>query len=139
VTRSHRIIVEPLGPIIQVGLNVGATQTRLGLGGSPLSKNGLIDTGATRTAISAGVYQALQPAVSGSAPFQRPGLPQMVVPTYAVRPNCEGHLSGNPWFDLDAVVADAATPGIDVLIGMDVLSQLIVFYEGVNGTMILSY
>jgi hypothetical protein len=139
VTRSHRITVGPLGPIIQVGLNVGATQAGLGLGGSPLSKTGLIDTGATRTAISDAVYQALQPAVSGSAPFRRPGAPHVVVPTYAVRLNFEGHLSGNPWFDLDVVVADPATPAIDVLIGMDVLSQLVLFYEGVNGTMILSY
>ena len=39
---------------------------------------------------------------------------------------------------MDVVVADPATPVIDVLIGMDVLSQLVLFYEGVNGTMILS-
>jgi hypothetical protein len=139
VTRSHRITVGPLGPLIRVGLNVGATQAGLGLGGPPLSENGLMDTGATRTAISSAVYQALQPAVSGSAPFQRPGMPQVVVPTYAVRLNFEGHLSGNPWFDLDVVVTDPATPGVGVLIGMDLLSQLVLFYEGVNGTMILSY
>ena len=139
MTRSHRITVGTLGPIIQVGLNVGATQARLGFGGSPLSKNGLIDTGATRTAISDAVYQALQPTGSGTAPIQRPGVPQVIVSTYAVRLNFEGHLSGNLWFDLDVVVADPATPGIDVLIGMDVLSQLVLFYEGVNGTMILSY
>ncbi len=139
MTRSHRITVGPLGPIIQVGLNVGATQAGLGFGGSPLSKNGLIDTGATRTAISDAVDQALQPAVSGSAPFKRPGVPQVIVPTYAVRLNFEDHLSRNPWFDHDVVVADPATPGIDVLIGMDVLSQFVLFYEGVNGTMILAY
>ncbi len=139
MTRSHRITVGTLGPIIQVGLNVGATQAGLGLGGSPLSKTGLIDTGATRTAISIAVYQALQPAVSGTAQFQRPGVLPVVASTYAIRLNFEGHLSGNPWFELDVVAADPATPGIDVLLGMDVLSQLVMFYEGVNGTMILSY
>ncbi len=139
MTRSHWITVGALGPIIQVGLNVGATQAGLGLGGSPLSKTGLIDTGATRTAISDAVYQALQPASSGEVPFQRPDVPPVVKPTHAVRLSFECHLSENPWFDLDVVVADPATPGIDVLIGMDVLSHLILFYEGVNGTMILSY
>lgn len=137
--RSHRIVVGPLGPIIAIGLNVGATQAGFGFGGAPLSRNGLIDTGATRTAISGAVFQVLQPVVSGSAPFRRPGAPRVVVPTYAVRLNFEGHISGNPWFDLDVVVADPATPGIDVLIGMDVLVQLVLFYEGANGTMILSY
>ena len=47
--------------------------------------------------------------------------------------------SGNPWFDRDAVVADPATPGVDVLVAMDVLSQLALFYEGVSETLILAY
>ncbi len=66
-------------------------------------------------------------------------MPQIATPTYAIGLNFEGHLSGNPWFHLDALVANPATPGIDVLIGMDVLSQLVRFYEGVGGTMILTY
>jgi hypothetical protein len=37
------------------------------------------------------------------------------------------------------VVADPATPGIDVLIGMDLVSQITLFHEGVNGTMIVTY
>jgi hypothetical protein len=139
VTKSHRITVGPLGPLIQVGLEVGATQARLGFGGPPLSRTGLIDTGASRTAISDAVYQVLQPAVSGSAWYQRPGQPGVRVDLYAIRLNFEGHLSGNPWFDLDAVVADPATPGVDVLVAMDVLSQLALFYEGVSGTLILAY
>ncbi len=117
----------------------GAIQARMGLGGPPLTKSGLVDTGATYTAISNAVYQALQPTDSGSASARRPGGTQESVSTYAVRLNFEGHLSGNPWFDLDVVVADPATPGIDVLIGMDVLSRVVLFFEGVNGTMILSY
>jgi hypothetical protein len=46
------------------------------------------------------------------------------VATYAVRLNFEGHLTGNPWFDAEVLVADPATPGVDVLVGMDVISQL---------------
>lgn len=139
MTRSHRITVGPVGPLIQVGLNVGATQARLGLGGPPQSRNGLIDTGASRTAISKAAYRALQPAVSGSASYQRPGRSPVLVTTHAARLNFEGHLSSNPWFDLDVVIADPATPGVDVLIGMDVLSRLVLFYEGANGTMVLAY
>jgi hypothetical protein len=139
VTKSHRITVGPVGPLIEVGLNVGATQARLGLGGPPQSRTGLIDTGASRTAISDAVYRVLQPVVSGSALYQRPGVPAVLVARHAVRLNFEGHLSSNPWFDLEVVVADPATPGVDVLVGMDVISQLVLFYEGVNGTMILAY
>lgn len=63
----------------------------------------------------------------------------MLVTTHAARLSFEGHLSSNPWFDLDVVIADPATPGVDVLIGMDVLSRLVLFYEGANGTMVLAY
>jgi hypothetical protein len=139
VTKSHRITVGPAGPLIQVGLNVGTVQAGSGRGGPPLSRNGLIDTGATRTAISDAVLQALQLSISGSTSYLRPGVPEMLVAKYAMRLKFEGHLSGNPWFDLEVVVADAASPGVDVLIGMDVLSRLVPFYEGVNGTMVLSY
>jgi hypothetical protein len=140
VTRSHRIAVDPsLGPLIQVGLNVGATQAGLGLGGPPLSRTGLIDTGASRTAISNAVYQVLRPAASGSASYRRPGRSPVIVTKYAVRLNFEGHLSNNPWFELDVIVANPVTPGVDVLVGMDVISRLVLFYEGVNGTMLLAY
>ena len=139
MTRSHRITVGALGPLIQVGLNVGASQAGRGLGGPPQSRTGLIDTGAMRTAISRGVYQALQPAIIGTTSYRRPGVPAVFVATYAVRLNFEGHLSGNPWFELEVLVTDPATPGVDVLVGMDVLSQLVLFYEGVNGTMVLAY
>ena len=137
--KSHRIDVGPLGALIQVGLNVGTTQAQLGLGGPPQSRTGLIDTGASRTAISRAVYGVLQPAVSGSAWYRRPGGAVVRADRHAVRLNFEGHLSSNPWFDLEVVVADPATPGIDVLVGMDVISQLVLFYEGASGTMILAY
>lgn len=137
--KSHRIEVGPLGPLIQVGLNVGSNQAARGLGGAPRSVTGLIDTGAVRTAISRSVYQALQPAVVGTTSYRRPGAVLVSVATYAVRLNFEGHLTGNPWFELEVLVTDPATPGVDVLVGMDVLSQLVLFYEGVNGTMVLAY
>jgi hypothetical protein len=139
VTRSHRITVGPLGPLIQVGLNVGSSQAGRGLGGAPRSVTGLVDMGAGRTAISRSVYRGLQPLIAGTTTYRRPGLAEVSVATYAVRLNFEGHLSGNPWFEAEVLVTDPATPGVDVLVGMDVISQLVLFYEGVNGTMILTY
>lgn len=139
MNRSHRISVGPLGPVIQVGLNVGIAQANDGTGGPPLSRAGLIDTGATFTAISEAVYQLLQPMASIPVTYGRPGTTQVNVWTYAVRLKFEGHVAPNPWFDLDVVVADPATPGIDVLIGMDLISQVVLFYEGANGTMIVTY
>ncbi|MHB1560507.1 MAG: hypothetical protein ACYC61_23895 [Isosphaeraceae bacterium] len=62
----------------------------------------------------------------------------MLEATHAVRLNLEGRLSSNPWFDLDVVIADPATSGVDVLIGMDVLSRLVLFDEGANGTLVLA-
>ena len=132
-------MVGPLGPLIQVGVNVGASQAGRGLGGAPQSVTGLIDTGASRTAISGAMDRALRPAVSGSTLYRRPGGSEARVDRYAIRLSFEGHLSGHPWFELDVVVADPATPGGDVLVGMDVLSQVDLFCEGVNGTMVLAY
>jgi hypothetical protein len=114
VRRSHRITVGPLGPLIEVGLNVGANQAASGFGGPPLSRTGLIDTRATRTAISDAVYRVLRPAASGSTLYRRPGMAQAAVATHSIRLNFEGHLSGNPWFELDILVADPATPGVEV-------------------------
>ena len=109
-----------------------------GLGSAAL-KAGLIDTGASITAISNAVYRTLQPSLSGMTPLRLPGKSQVLVPMYAVRLQFEGHLAKNRWFDLDVVVADPGSPGVQVLVGMDVLAQLVLFYEGVNGTMILTY
>ena len=131
--KSHRIDVGPLGPLIQVGLNVGSRQAERGLGGPPRSVTGLIDTGAVGTAISRSVYRALRPAIVGVTSYRRPGVAPVSASTYAVRVSFEGHLSGNPWFELEVLVADPATPGVDVL------SQLVLFYEGANGTMVLAY
>ena len=55
---------------------------------------------------------AVQPAASGWSHYQRPGQPEVVVMRYSVRLNFEGHLSKNPWFDLEVVVANPATPGV---------------------------
>jgi hypothetical protein len=139
VTKSHRITVGPLGPLFQVGLNVGANQAASGKGGPPLSRTGLIDTGATQTAISDAVYQIPRPAACGLTLYRRPVMAQTTVAMYSIRLNFVGHLSSNPSFDLDILVANPATPGIDVLVGMDVLSQLVLFYEGANGRMVLAY
>lgn len=49
MTSSPRIEAGPFGPLIQVGLNVGATQATRGLGGPPQSRIGMIDTGATQS------------------------------------------------------------------------------------------
>jgi hypothetical protein len=99
----------------------------------------LIDTGAARTAISEAVYQLLRPMASIPVTYRRPGMTQVNAWTHAVRLKFEGHLAPNPRFDLDVVVEDPATPGIDVLIGMDLISQVALFYEGVSGTMIVAY
>lgn len=139
MTRSHRVAVGPLGLLIPVGLTVGSAQAQLGLGGAPLTRIGLVDTGAVQTAISQAVEQELRPTLIGSTTMKRPGLSAAEAQICSVRLNFEGHLIRNPWFDLDVVVANPASPGIDVLIGMDVLARVVLFFEGVQGTMILSY
>ena len=68
MTRSHRIQVGQLGPVIQVGLCVGTVQAHAGIGGQPLSRPGLIDT-AHRVRRSAARYSKSYSRFS-------PGLPR---------------------------------------------------------------
>ena len=138
---EHTTAIGPLGPLINVGIAVGIPYAMLGLGGPPGSYTALVDTGASLTAISPSVQRVLQAQAQaiGRRAVERPGAGAIFRPVLDLRLKFEGHLSGHRWFDLPAIEAKPATPGVDVLIGRDVLAQIVFTWDGPKGRFVLSY
>lgn len=128
--------VGPSGPLIQVGISVGVAFAQAGRGGAPRSYVALIDTGASGTAISPTVVHEVQPWLVGAVPVGRIGANQ-VAGTYDIRIKFEHHLQPGNWYDLEAVAVAPATPGVDVLIGRDLLQRVTMLYDGPNGKLVL--
>ena len=135
----HVVNLGPLGPLISVGIGVGFAFAARGFGGPPGTYNGLIDTGSMRTAISPSVHAAVQCQQVGQFPVNRPGQKAALVPSFDIRLRFEGHLGQYPWFDAEALLIRPATPGVDVIIGQDVLSRLCMVYNGPVGKSIIMY
>jgi predicted aspartyl protease len=130
--------VEPLGPLIQVGVRVGAAFAAAGYGGAPHSYIALIDTGASSSAISPQVVNKVRPQLTGTAPVGRAGT-NIIVNTHDIAIKFEHHLQPGTWFDMEAVEVAPATPGVDVLIGRDLLKRVTLLYDGLNGKLVLMY
>jgi predicted aspartyl protease len=135
----HSYDVGKLGCLLQVGFKVGRTYARAGKGGPPSSWTALIDTGASMTSISPAIVRNLSPQPLKRAIIDRPDAEAESTLIYAVELKFDGHLSPGRWFDLDVVAAQPATPGIDVLIGMDLLMQFHLYLSGPGGKLVLSY
>ena len=127
------------GPLIQVGIRVGAGYEAIGRGGAPHSYIALIDTGASNSTISPRVVADVQPQFVEKTSLMRVGASPRRLRRYDVRLKLDGHLTPGRWFDLEAVETAAATPGVDVLIGQDLLLQLTLLYHGPLGKLVLMY
>lgn len=105
--------------------------------GTPRTFTALIDTGADVTAISPAAVARVGFRRFGSIFVNRVGGP---VPArlFAARLKI-GPLqtTSEPWMDLDVVEAPLASPGVDILIGRDVLSRASLLYDGPRGFCLL--
>jgi predicted aspartyl protease len=111
----------------------------MGRGGAPRSYIALIDTGASTTTISPKVVAGIQPQDVGTATLSRVGVASLTVIKYKIRLKFEGHLIPGRWFDLEVIEAAPVTPGVDVLIGQDLLKELTLLSNGPLGKLILMY
>jgi hypothetical protein len=127
----------PLGPLIQVGIRVGAEFDALGRGGAPRSYYALIDTGASNTAISPKVVANVQPKRVGIKTLNRVGAADAFGYMYDIRLKFESHVAPGRWFDFRAIETAPLTPGVDVLIGQDLLLNFILVYNGPLGKLVL--
>jgi Retroviral aspartyl protease len=131
--------IGPLGPLIQVGIRAGTAFEAIGRGGAPHSYTALIDTGASRSTISRRVVVDVQPQSAGSTSLTRAGAAPLTIKRYEIRLKFQSHLAPDRWFDLMVVETTPATPGVDVLIGQDLLLQLTLLYNGPLGKLVLMY
>jgi len=125
------------GPQTDVGLDVGARHAPWG--GSPSTKKALIDTGATATAVSPAIRQALKPMKIGRARVHLPGVGVVWDDTYFVRLKFGGHARPGRWFGLEVIEYRPSTPNIDVLIGMDLLVMINMVWDGPRGLLVLTF
>src|SRR5207249_1503851 len=105
-----------------VGLDVGVRHAPWG--GASCTKNALIDTGSTATAVSPAVRAALKPMKIGRARVHLPGIGVVWNDTYFLRLKFGGHAGPGRWFGLEVIEYQPSTPYVDVLIGMDLLIRI---------------
>jgi len=134
----HVLDVEPSGPLIQVGIRVGPNFANAGHGGPPGSYNAMIDPGASNTAISPKVVNDVRPQLVGATPVGRAGA-HVVADTFDIQVKFERHLQPGTWYVVEAVQVTPATPGVDVLIGRDLLQKVKLLYDGSAGKLVLMY
>lgn len=106
----HVVDIGPPGPLIQVGIRVGARFEAAGRGGAPHSYTALVDTGASRSAISTRVVTDVQPQQIRDAALKRPGAVTSPGHIYDIRMKFGDHLSPGRWFDLEVIGSTPATP-----------------------------
>jgi hypothetical protein len=132
-------------PLIQVGLSVRQTYLSRRLGGPPVLKTALIDTGSVMTAISPTIAMALRPLRLGTVDVSRPGGTIRRAPTYDIRlafepdPQPARWWMQGHWVELEAVEALPASPAVDVLIGQDLLDRVVMSWDGPRGRLLLMY
>lgn len=81
----------------------------------------------------------MQPQPAGGLTLERAATAPVLLATYKIRLKFEHHLAHGRWFDLKAVETNPATPGVDVLIGQDLLLNLTLVYNGPLGKLIMMY
>jgi hypothetical protein len=129
-------VLNSMPPLIQVGIRTNRPGQARGLGDKLLLKTALIDTGAMMTAIVPPIISALRPRKLGNIEISRPGMESLWAQTYDIRvafepdPKHEEWWLRGRWFNVEAIGTPPASVGVDVLIGQDTLSQVVMSWDG---------
>jgi hypothetical protein len=129
-------VLGTLPPLIQVGISVSRGYLSRGLGGPPVVRTALIDTGSSMTAIDPSIAAALRPLRLGTLELTRPGGTAIRVSTYDIRlafepdPQHSRWWQQGRWFDLEASETPPASAGVDALIGQDLLHKVVMAWDG---------
>jgi len=125
------ILMVPLttaGAILDV--EVAVSPSLAPFSGPPISCVALIDTGADMTAISPDMVATLKPLLIGIQPIKRADGSIATANTYEVRVRFGGTGGEGRSYSVEAVEARPATPGVDMLIGVDLLLRLRMLWDG---------
>ena len=100
----------------------------------------LVDTGASMSVTSPAVVQATRPPQIAYESVGRAGGVSSYARTFDIRFRLGGHASlQSQWFALEVAEIDPATPGVDVIIGMDLLARLELVLYGASRFGFLAY
>lgn len=134
-----------IGMVIMVS---AAKQAALQAAGQPIPTGqpvqALIDTGASHTCIDPMVFTALGLQPTGSVPMHTPstGTTPMAADTYDITLVIPGPQGAIPFVRQNIQVSAADlfhAQGFHVLLGRDILSQLLMTYNGSAGFFVLAY
>ncbi len=138
-------VLNSMPPLIQVGIRTSRPRQPRGPGDKLLLKTALIDTGATMTAVAPPIIAALQPRKLGNVEITRPAAESLWAQTYDIRiafepdPQQEEWWLRGRWFNVEAIAAPPASLGVDVLIGQDILSQVVMSWDGPRRRLLFMY
>jgi hypothetical protein len=138
-------VLNTIPPLIQAGISVGQAHLARDLGKPPVMKTALIDIGASMTAITPKTIAELRPLRLGLIEIKRPGGAIIRASSYDVRiafepdPQPDQWWLRGRWFDVEAVSAAPASAGVDVLIGQDLLGQIVMSWDGPRWKLLLMY
>lgn len=142
-----RLQISPIGPLVdfQVGLSKPHADALVAKGKQvPRAVNvrGLVDTGASGTALDPSIIKSLNLTATGSIPIHTPS-------TGAAPHYCDQYdvalilpLPGGMHYQfaaLPVITAELSAQGLQALIGRDVLSGGILIYDGFAGTFTLGF
>lgn len=125
-------------PTFQVELRVPPASIAHG-GGHPMTRIALVDTGSTITAISPAVKGALNPSPLGKALYHPRGQNPIWIDTYLVILEIEPHTHPSRTFALEVIEEQPVTPGVDVLLGHNLLGRVVMVWDGPRDRLILTY
>ncbi len=134
------------GPLVEVFINaslprLAALRNAGQAAPTPAKIRLLVDTGASSTCIDAKVMKQLGIAATGSVPIHTPS-------TGTVPQSCDLYDVGIVILDpihshsipiVPVIESDFSTQGIDGLLGRDILSKMLLIYDGKAGRFTLSY
>ena len=95
--------------------------------------------GATISAISSKIKRVLQPPVIGKVLYHPRGQPAIWVPTYLVVVEIESHSHPGRAFGLEVIEEQPMTPGVEILLGYDLLCKVILVWDGPRDRLMLTY
>lgn len=126
-------------PTAQIEVRVPQNHAAHGYVGHPVTETALVDTGATITAISPSIRKQLQPPPFGTVLYQPRGQHAIWVPTYLVLLVIEPHTHSGRVFPLEVIEEQPATPGVQLLLGCDLLRKVVLVWDGPRDRLLLTY
>ncbi|WP_165252001.1 retroviral-like aspartic protease family protein [Paludisphaera soli] len=130
--------LQPLGPLLQVGLRTTAARERRGLGESR-DVTAMIDTGASSSIIVPALARRIGLSEGDAAIIRPVGEGQAIsAPTFPARIRLDGLTGKGEWLELDLIGIQPASP-VDMLIGRELIGKLTLIIDGVQGKVLILY